>query len=82
MKVSLYSLPGQACPGCRATKRKFDQLGISYTEFRIDNDAAALEAVKAMGYVSAPVVVVDYGDGASTSWSGYRPSRIELVASM
>ncbi len=79
MKVSLYSLPGSVCPGCRATKRKFEQLGISYTEFRLDVDPAAVATVKELGYVSAPVVVVDFGDGATASWSGFKPSQIELI---
>lgn len=79
MNITVYSLPDGQCPQCRFTKRKLDQLGLVYEVVDVVGEPAALEAVKALGFSSAPVVVVDFGDGASWSWQGYAPSRIEQM---
>ena len=60
-----------------------EQLGIDYIEYRINEDAKALDRIKEMGFQSAPVVVVDLGgDNATWSWQGYRPSNIERLRSL
>jgi glutaredoxin-like protein NrdH len=58
---------------------KLKQRNIEFSAVRLDQDAAAVDAVKALGYAAAPVVVVDLGDGASWSWQGFRPSEIEKL---
>ncbi len=74
MTITVYSKP--ACVQCNATYRALDKAGIDYDVVDITQDAAALEAVKGLGYLQAPVVVTDEGH-----WSGFRPDKItELVA--
>ena len=55
---------------------KFDKLGIPYEE------VSAVEEVKyllSIGYAAAPVVEVDFGEGATAHWAGYRPTFIEQL---
>lgn len=80
MKVTLYSLPASVCQGCKFTKKKFADFGIAYGEVQLDKSRDALDHVHSLGYSSAPVVEVDMGDGATWTWSGYRPSQIERLA--
>lgn len=76
MEITVYTKP--ACVQCNATKRALDKAGVSYTVVDMSQDAEALEAVKAMGYLQAPVVTA-----GSRSWSGYRPDEIKaLVATV
>lgn len=74
MKVTLYSMP--RCQGCRLTKMKLDECDIPYREVRIDQDPEAFAYVQALGYAAAPVVEVDFGEGAELHWSGYRPDHV------
>lgn len=71
--ITLYSKPD--CPGCTATKRKFAQLSIPYTEVDISADPEALAVLKAQGYLSVPVVVLSNGE----SWAGFRPDLIKYI---
>ena len=41
----------------------------------ISQDADALERLKSLGYMQAPVVVTD-----QDHWSGFRPDKIEELA--
>ena len=70
MTITVYSKP--ACVQCNATYRALDKHGIDYQTVDITTDPEALEAVKALGYLQAPVVVA--GDD---SWSGFRPDKID-----
>lgn len=58
---------------------KLDQKHIPFEYVRVDLDDAAKAKADTYGYLQAPVVVVDLGDGAEWSWSGYRPSEIEKL---
>ena len=51
------------------------QKGIAYQSVDISQDAEALERLKALGYMQAPVVVTD-----QDHWSGFRPDKIEELA--
>ena len=42
---------------------------------RLSEDPAALEHVKSLGYLQAPVVVTD-----EDHWSGFRPDKIDELA--
>ena len=79
MNITVYSLPSNQCPQCKYTKRKLDQLGFQYEVVEVSDDPAAVKLIKDMGFSSAPVVVVEFGDDASWSWQGYSPSRIEQM---
>lgn len=60
------------CTQCAATKRHLNRAHIPYTEVYLEDSPEALELVKGMGYLEAPVVVA-----GSQSWSGYRPDLID-----
>ena len=79
MRVTLYSLPASVCVQCRATKRELDKRGIPYEEVPVASNPDALAYVKSLGYSSAPVVEASYGDGVTTSWSGFQPTKIEQL---
>lgn len=62
------------CVQCTATYRALDRLGLDYEVVRIDEDQRALDAIRAMGYLQAPVVMA--GD---QHWSGFRPDLIKAL---
>ncbi|GAA1016571.1 redoxin NrdH [Nocardiopsis tropica] len=71
--MTVYTKP--ACVQCTATYRALDKAGIEYTSVDISVDADARDYVLALGYLQAPVVVIDGGD----HWSGFRPDRIKTL---
>ena len=73
MMVTLFSKP--ACVQCTATVRALDGRGIGYRVRDLSEDPEALEKVKALGYLQAPVVVTD-----EDHWSGFRPDLINELA--
>jgi glutaredoxin-like protein NrdH len=73
MSITVYSKP--ACVQCDATYRALDRKGVEYTVVDITQDAEALEMVRGLGYLQAPVVVA-----GEDHWSGFRPDRISSVA--
>lgn len=76
MTITVYSKP--ACVQCNATYRALNKAGIDYDVIDVTEDPSALETVKNLGYMQAPVVVTDEGH-----WSGFRPDKItELVAAI
>ncbi|MEB4614629.1 glutaredoxin-like protein NrdH [Leucobacter sp. M11] len=74
MAITVYTKP--SCVQCTATYRALDSKGIEYNVLDLSEDAAALEAVKELGYLQAPVVVAD-----DEHWSGFRPDKIAELAS-
>lgn len=72
MAVIVYSKP--ACVQCNATYRALDAKGIDYDVIDLSQDLSALEYVKGLGYLQAPVVVTD-----DDHWSGFRPDKIEEI---
>ena len=72
MSIVVYSKP--ACVQCDATYRALDKRGIEYTVVDLTTDPVALELVRALGYLQAPVVVA--GD---QHWSGFRPDLINAL---
>ena len=73
MAITVYTKP--SCVQCTATYRALDSKGIEYEVLDLSADPAALEQVKALGYLQAPVVITD-GD----HWSGFRPDKIDELA--
>ncbi|HJA05358.1 MAG: glutaredoxin-like protein NrdH [Microbacterium gubbeenense] len=73
MAITVYSKP--SCVQCNATYRALDAKGIEYEVTDVSEDAAALEQVKSLGYMQAPVVVAD-----EEHWSGFRPDKINELA--
>lgn len=70
MTVTVYTKP--ACVQCNATYRALDKKGIEYKKVDISQDPAALERIRELGFMQAPVVITE-----SDSWSGFRPDKIE-----
>ena len=70
--VTVYSKP--ACVQCDATYRALDKHGIAYDVVDLTQDPTALELVRSLGYLQAPVVIA--GD---THWSGFRPDQITAL---
>lgn len=70
--VTIYSQ--ENCYPCKATYRKADALGISYTVVDISQDHDAREYVMSLGYKQTPVVVA--GD---VHFSGYNPDRLKAL---
>ena len=73
MSITVYTKP--SCVQCNATYRALDAKGIEYQITDLSEDASALEQVKALGYMQAPVVVTD-----EDHWSGFRPDKIDELA--
>ena len=74
MAITVYTKP--SCVQCNATYRALDSKGIEYEILDLSEDPAALEHVKSLGYLQAPVVVTD-----EDHWSGFRPDKIDELAS-
>lgn len=75
MSITVYTK--KPCPQCDATKRSLTKNGLEYTELDLlaPENAEALEAFKAQGFTSAPIVVA--GDEV---WSGFRTDKIKAIA--
>lgn len=74
MTITVYTKP--SCVQCNATYRALDSKGLEYEILDLSEDPAALERVKELGYLQAPVVVA-----ADEHWSGFRPDKIDELAS-
>ncbi len=70
--VTVYSKP--ACVQCDATYRALDKHGIAYDVVDLTQDSTALELVRSLGYLQAPVVIA-----GNTHWSGFRPDQITAL---
>jgi len=73
-QITVYTKP--ACVQCNATYKALDKNGVAYRVVDLSEDNEAREYVMALGYLQAPVVVVD----ADTHWAGFRPDRIKTLA--
>lgn len=71
--ITVYTKPG--CVQCNATFRALDKAGLSYQIIDISTDHEALEQLRGMGYMQAPVVIA-----TDTHWSGFRPDQISEIA--
>lgn len=75
MKVTIYSALN--CGPCAATKSVMHRVQIEYTEADSADFATQL---RALGFTSAPVVIIQT-DSGTLGWSGFRPNLIsKLVA--
>ena len=73
MSVTVYSKP--ACVQCTATYRALDRLGVDYDLIDISQDAEALDRVRSLGYMQAPVVIA-----GERHWAGFRPDMISALS--
>ena len=77
MTVEVIGKPG--CGGCLATTRNLDSKGVTYTYRDLTLDAEAEAEARNLGYLRAPVVIVN---GGETHWSGFRPDLIAELANV
>lgn len=78
MTVTVYSKP--SCVQCTATYRALTARGIEYEIFDVSVDEKALTTVRDLGYLQAPVVIVDGEAVGGDHWSGFRPDKIDELA--
>lgn len=71
--VTIYTQ--DPCQPCRMTKKEFVKKGIDFKEISIAENPEAREAVLALGYMQAPVIVTENGH-----WGGFRPDKIKELA--
>lgn len=69
----VYSRP--QCVQCDATVRYLESKGKAYQKIDVMQDDSALEKIKGLGYLQAPVVVT-----AEQHWSGFRPDLLDKYA--
>lgn len=77
-RVTVYSKAG--CMPCFGTIKALEKRGIAHEVLKVDEDPAALEQLKAEGYETTPVVVVEYPDRPRDVWSGHYITKIEALA--
>lgn len=75
MTVRVYTT--ERCQQCTLTKTLMSAHGIEFVE-EDATDPGNLEAIKYLGYLAAPVVVV--GESGDDMWSGFQPDRIKELA--
>lgn len=71
--VTVYSKPN--CMQCNFTKQFLIDNDIVFVVKDIEEDAVALEEVKALGFSSLPVVIID----GEEPFNGFRPDRLEVL---
>ena len=74
MTVRVYTTPN--CVQCIQTKRWLDKKGVHYTTVDLADPANIndYEAMLALGYSAAPIVVI--GTDYEAHWSGFRPDLL------
>jgi glutaredoxin-like protein NrdH len=64
------------CVQCNATQRWLDREGLvegeDYRKVDMTDTPSLVEEMKGMGYLAAPILVPDAGEG----WSGFDPDRL------
>lgn len=74
--ITVYSKP--ACVQCDATKRWLNKRSIPYDLVDITKSPKDAEAIKALGFQQAPVVIVSTGDPETDlMWSGFEPNNLQ-----
>ena len=71
--LTIYSK--KSCVQCNATYRALDDKGVEYDVVDMSVDPDALEKVRALGHLQAPVVITPEGE----HWSGFRPDLIATL---
>ena len=81
MTVTVLSKP--SCVQCNATYRTLDSKGVHYGVTDVSEDVTAYERAQSLGYMQAPVVIVEDANGTVTDhWSGFRPDKISELAEL
>lgn len=81
MIITVFTQP--VCGQCTLTKKWLDDpkrgnLKDQYNVVDLAESPDDLAAIKALGYMSAPVVIVNHGNNADeTHWYGFRPDMLQ-----
>jgi len=83
--VTVYTKP--ACVQCNATYRALDTKGRKYKTIDVSVDENALQHIKELGYLQAPVVIPSFDKividpntkERIAHWSGFRPDLLEQL---
>jgi len=74
--ITVYSKDD--CVQCDRTKKWLHKNDILFNEINLDHSPADLEAVKALGFMTAPVVIVSTGDPETDlMWGGFVPDNLK-----
>lgn len=74
--ITLYSRP--SCQPCKQIKRWWKQNGVTYQEVNVEESPEDLAAIKYLGYVQVPVIVVSNGDPETDiHWQGLVLANLE-----
>lgn len=80
MKVTVYSTT--TCPYCVMLKRWLDDKQIAYTNYMVDiNPIAAQAMVAQSGQMGVPFSTIELDDGRVEKILGFNPSKFEAVLS-
>lgn len=71
--VKVYSKNN--CMQCKMVKKYLEEHNITYTEHNIEKEPEYREYVVSLGYQAVPVV-----ETAETSFSGFRPDQLKMLA--
>lgn len=71
--VIVYSKPG--CGQCMFTKKFLERHALAFEEKDVQKSEDALNEVKAMGFSSLPVVVIE----GEEPFNGYRADRLQAL---
>lgn len=77
MSVTVFTT-GPGCHLCHTTKIHMKRRGIAFEEVRLDEHPDLANKVRELGFVTAPVVLVDDFDDV---WEGYSSDCIDELAS-
>lgn len=77
IEVVVYEKPG--CMQCKSTTRWLDKNNIPYRSRYAPHWA---DQLKAQGFSSVPVVMVNKGGDQIKAWSGYRPDQLKSVPAL
>lgn len=78
MNATVYSKP--ACVQCNQTYKAFDRKGLEFGKIDITQDPEAYDKVIALGYMQAPVVIVEKDGEIVDHWSGFNDEKIAELA--
>lgn len=79
-QVTVYSKP--ACVQCNGTYRWMEKSGVPFDVVDMSKDPDALERMRALGHMQAPVVEVRHPDGRKDYFTGFRPDLIGQLAEL
>lgn len=80
-KVEIYSTP--TCKFCVNAKRLFDQMGVLYTEYNVQQDPVARQVLKESGAKTVPQIYINgkliggYQEAAALKLSGDLAKMLE-----